>query len=90
MNRNYFRWPTPITGNAFRVSLVVGTVLNLINQGNALFRQVAVSWPHVLLNYLVPFYVAYYSAVRAVDFLQAMDFVSEARPENNLTPQCPY
>lgn len=48
--------------NALQISLVVGTVLNLINQGEAIFANTAVSWPHIFLNYLVPYVVATYSA----------------------------
>lgn len=55
---------TPIVTNALEVSAVVGTVLNLINQGGALWAGEAVSWPHVALNYLVPYCVATYSAAR--------------------------
>ena len=50
--------------NALRIALFVGTVLNLINQGEAILAGVAISWPHVLLNYLVPYCVASYSAAR--------------------------
>lgn len=50
--------------NALRIVLVVGTVLNLINQGEAIFSGGAVSWLHVLLNYLVPCCVASYSAAK--------------------------
>lgn len=51
-----------ITLNALRISLVVGTVLNLINQGDAIFAGAALSWFHIFLNYLVPYVVASYSA----------------------------
>lgn len=50
--------------NALRIALVVGTVLNLINQGEALFTGGEISWPHVFLNYLVPYCVASYSAAK--------------------------
>jgi hypothetical protein len=40
----------------------VGTVLNLINQGANFLGAAPVSWPHVGLNYLVPFCVATCSA----------------------------
>lgn len=53
-----------IASNALRISLVVGTVLNLINQGGAIFYGSGVSWPHVFLNYLVPYFVATYSAAK--------------------------
>lgn len=53
-----------IAGSAFRISLAVGTVLNLINQGSAIFGEANISWFHALLNYLVPYCVASYSAAR--------------------------
>lgn len=53
-----------IAGNALRISLVVGTVLNLINQGTAILNWSGISWGHVLLNYLVPYCVASYSAAK--------------------------
>lgn len=53
-----------IAGNALRVSLVVGTVLNVINQGGDLISGDKVSWGHALLNYLVPYCVSSYSAAK--------------------------
>jgi hypothetical protein len=48
--------------NAVRIALCVGTVLNLFNQGANFLGAAPVSWPHVGLNYLVPFCVATCSA----------------------------
>ncbi|MFQ5509765.1 MAG: nitrate/nitrite transporter NrtS [Leptospirillia bacterium] len=53
-----------IIGTAIQVSIVVGTVLNLINQGEAILHGGPVSWGRLLLNYLVPYLVASYSAGR--------------------------
>ncbi|HCY64404.1 MAG TPA: hypothetical protein DHV59_16575 [Oxalobacteraceae bacterium] len=53
-----------IAQNAVRVALVVGTVLNAINQGGAIISGKTVLWLHVALNYLVPYCVASYSAAR--------------------------
>jgi len=53
-----------IVANALRIALFVGTVLNLINQGGAVLSGDAPSWLHVVLNYVVPYCVATYSAVR--------------------------
>lgn len=53
-----------ITKNAGRISLIVGTLLNVINQGEAFIYGASISWPHVFLNYLVPFCVASYSAYK--------------------------
>lgn len=47
---------------AIKIALVVGTILNLINQGDRLFSDLPLSWFHVGLNYLVPYCVASYSA----------------------------
>lgn len=46
--------------NAFRISALVGSLLNAINQGGDMLEG-HVSWPHFVLNYLVPFAVATYS-----------------------------
>ena len=50
---------------AFWVALVVGTILNLINQGDALLGHLPVSWAKVALTYLVPFAVSTHGAVSA-------------------------
>jgi hypothetical protein len=44
-------------------ALVVGTILNLINQGDALFAGRALDWAKVALTYIVPYCVATYGAV---------------------------
>ncbi len=53
-----------IAVNSLRIALVVGTILNLINQGTAIMAWTGISWGHVLLNYLVPYCVASYSAAK--------------------------
>jgi len=53
-----------IVRNAVKVSLVVGTVLNLINQGEKVLSAQGVSWFHLVLNYLVPYCVASYAAAK--------------------------
>jgi len=55
-----------IAGNAVKISLVVGTMLNLINQGEYLLAGDGIMMGNVLLNYLVPFCVASYSGARAL------------------------
>ena len=54
-----------IAGSSIRVSLVVGTLLNLINQGESLLAGEGIMVGHMLLNYLVPYGVASYSGARA-------------------------
>ena len=53
-----------IVRNAVKISLVVGTILNLINQGEGIVANGAVSWTHFVLNYIVPYCVASYSAAK--------------------------
>ncbi|WP_323055045.1 nitrate/nitrite transporter NrtS [Microbulbifer thermotolerans] len=53
-----------VVRNAFRVSLVVGALLNAINQGPALTTGQEIDWLKVLLNFVVPYCVASYSAAR--------------------------
>lgn len=50
---------------ALKVAVVVGTVLNLINQGDVLWGESTLSIPHVALNYLVPYLVSSHSIVNA-------------------------
>ena len=45
------------------VALVVGTVLNLINQGDALMNFSGINWLKVVLTYCVPYAVCTYGAV---------------------------
>ena len=53
-----------IAKNAARVALVVGSVLNLINQGETVWSGQGVRWGNLLLNYLVPYCVSTYSAAK--------------------------
>jgi hypothetical protein len=43
--------------------MVVGTALNLINQGDALFGGLPVNWFKIILTYCVPYAVSTYGAV---------------------------
>jgi hypothetical protein len=45
------------------VALVVGTVLNLINQGDAFFGASSINWLKIALTYAVPYFVSTYGAV---------------------------
>ncbi len=54
-----------IVVNAFQVSLVVGILLNLINQGRQFVNGLDIAWGLVLLNFAVPYCVASYSAVKS-------------------------
>lgn len=50
---------------AIKVSLVVGTSLNAINQGSELFHGIGVEWGKVFLNFVVPYLVSSYSSAKA-------------------------
>ena len=45
------------------VALIVGTVLNLINQGDALLGMASINWLKLILTYCVPYVVCTYGAV---------------------------
>jgi hypothetical protein len=45
-----------------RTSLFIGTLLNVINQGDALFGSQPLALGKLLLTYVVPYCVATYSA----------------------------
>jgi hypothetical protein len=48
---------------SFYLALVAGTVLNLINQGNALLGMASINWLKLILTYCVPYAVCTYGAV---------------------------
>lgn len=50
---------------SFYVALVVGTILNVINQGDAIFGAESINWLKVFLTYFVPYAVCTYGAVSA-------------------------
>ena len=45
------------------VALIVGTILNLINQGDALVAGARLNWTKLILTFVVPYAVATYGAV---------------------------
>jgi hypothetical protein len=57
------RQPAVLTGG-FRVAAVVGTLLNLVNQGPAILDGAPPSWAGLVMNYLIPFFVSVYSGAR--------------------------
>lgn len=54
----------PVAVQAVKVSLFVGSCLNAINQGPAIWRGEPVIWSKFALNFLVPFLVSAYSAAK--------------------------
>lgn len=68
---------------ALKVSLVVGTVLNIINQGGRVVDGLPLSWLHVGMNYLVPYCVASYSAAKNEQAIKG--WVSVSSSEKSIT-----
>ena len=63
MSDNFFAYLTHpnVVKRAFFVALVVGTLLNIINQGSDLLNGTLVWWK-LALTYLVPYCVSSYSS----------------------------
>jgi len=61
------RYASIVMGNALKIALVVGSLLNAINQGEDILGG-SVSWGHFVLNYLVPFCVATYGGFKAHEY----------------------
>lgn len=50
---------------ALWVALAVGSLLNLINQGEAFFAEAEFDWIKAALTYVVPFFVSLHGAAQA-------------------------
>jgi len=59
----YYATSDGVPRRSLFVALVVGTILNLINQGDALVSGAALDATKLLLTYLVPYCVSTYGAV---------------------------
>lgn len=59
----------PVVTNAIKVALVVGTILAFINYGGKILTMSLTNQSifQIFLTYLVPYCVATYSAVRALE-----------------------
>jgi len=67
MNHIFRTMPTPrILYSAAKVSLVVGTLLNIINQWEYMMADHGLMIGHLLMNYFVPFCVSAYSEAKAL------------------------
>ena len=56
----------PIVTHSLLVALLVGTLLNAINQGDAIAAGRAPDWLKLALTYAVPFFVASFGAWSAL------------------------
>jgi hypothetical protein len=52
-----------VPARSLRVAVVVGTALNLINQGDAIFGPAPVHWLKLMLTFIMPYAVSTYGAV---------------------------
>ena len=58
--------PKTVVVRALKVALIVGTILNLINQGDALFGPNELELVKASLTYCVPFCVSLHGAIYAL------------------------
>ena len=56
----------PIVVRSLGVAVVVGTILNLINQGDRLVAGAPLDWGKLVLTFIVPFLVASFGAWSAL------------------------
>ena len=56
----------PIVVRSLWVAVVVGTILNLINQGDRLVAGAPLDWGKLVLTFIVPFLVASFGAWSAL------------------------
>ena len=52
-----------VPARSLRVAAVVGTALNLINQGDAIVGPAPINWTKLLLTFAMPYAVSTYGAV---------------------------
>ncbi|MCY4404978.1 MAG: nitrate/nitrite transporter NrtS [Rhodospirillaceae bacterium] len=72
-----FTWP--VMRNSLMVGAVVGTILNMINQGEYITGDGTINWFKLGLTYCVPFCVATYGA-----FTAARIFEKQARAREKM------
>jgi len=77
---DWIDWPAarktfamPVLTRSLAVTLVVGTILNTINQGDAIVGGGPVNFFKLALTYAVPFFVASYGAYSAFSRLDVLN-----------------
>jgi len=55
-----------VVRSSILVAIIVGTILNLINQGDAALNRQSVALWKIVLTYMVPYCVSTYGAVAAL------------------------
>lgn len=56
----------PLVTRSLAVAILVGTILNLINQGDRLMAGEALNWGKIAMTFAVPFLVASFGAWSAL------------------------
>ena len=54
-----------VPARALMMALLIGTILNIINQGDALVHGGPLNWTKIMLTYLTPYLVSTHGAVAA-------------------------
>jgi methyl-accepting chemotaxis protein len=75
-----------IVGKAIKIALVVGTLLNLINQSGALLGDEAFKLIPALLTYLVPFSVSLFSAYSSMKHMHERQVEQQRTQQQNSAP----
>jgi len=70
----------PVVGHSVLVAVIVGSILNLINQGDVMLIGGGVSYLKLALTYVVPFCVSTYGAYCATSVLLL------SRADNSIAP----
>jgi hypothetical protein len=52
-----------VPGRSLKVAILVGTALNLINQGDVMLGHAPLNWGKLILTYAMPYLVSTYGAV---------------------------
>jgi methyl-accepting chemotaxis protein len=64
MKRTYLDALSPqLLKRSIKTAIVVGIILNLINQWQAVFGDSTIAWTSLILTFIVPFLVSIYSGV---------------------------
>ncbi|WP_289028278.1 nitrate/nitrite transporter NrtS [uncultured Paraglaciecola sp.] len=60
---------------AIYISIIVGSLLTLINQGEAFVGDAELNWFKVITTYMVPFCVSMYSSIKATKDIKKAEIV---------------
>lgn len=55
-----------IAARALKIAAVVGSILNVVNQGDAIFGEKDINWIRICFTFMVPYCVSTLSAVEAI------------------------